>query len=151
MAKMYILRLTKIDELASSDEDSIDELEDEYSVTETANTRSKPKSKALSGTKGKLVPFDEFQIPKGDKSQIDKFLGARTTEDGVEEVLVKYKNMSYLSTEWVAVKMLEQDRATKTRVRRFWDKPTWDNQWSEDEPFNPAYTKVTIYLFRLTV
>lgn len=37
-----------------------------------------------------VIFFDSHNIPKGDESVIEKFLGVRT-ENGEDEVLVKYK------------------------------------------------------------
>ncbi|KAJ3277093.1 choline dehydrogenase 7 [Terramyces sp. JEL0728] len=49
--------------------------------------------------------------------------------------------MSYYSAEWIPVSELEKDKNQRVRVRRFLEKPNWDTQWSEDEPFNPSYVK----------
>ena len=50
--------------------------------------------------------------------------------------------MSYLSAEWIPVADLEADQKNRQRIRRFLDKPSWETQWSEDEPFNPSYGKI---------
>jgi hypothetical protein len=52
--------------------------------------------------------------------------------------------MSYLQCDWVRRDDLERDKTMRTRVARFMLKPIWDTQYSEDEPFNPAYAKVQI-------
>lgn len=118
----------------------------------TASTRNLGKLK-----KGRLIHFDSVNIPKGDMSVIDKFISTRTLADGTEEVLVKYKvrislfhfhanlnvkNMSYLSSVWLPVKDMENDKNTRARIRRFLEKPSWETQWSDDEPYNPSYAKV---------
>ncbi|KAJ3261825.1 choline dehydrogenase 7 [Boothiomyces macroporosus] len=50
--------------------------------------------------------------------------------------------MSYYSAEWIPVAELEKDKNQRVRVRRFLEKPSWETQWSEDEPFNPSYVKI---------
>lgn len=50
--------------------------------------------------------------------------------------------MSYLSCDWVARKTLEEDKQMRKRVARFMQKGSWDTQYSDDEPFNPAYIKI---------
>jgi hypothetical protein len=55
--------------------------------------------------------------------------------------------MSYNSAEWIPLRTLEDDKNTRQRVRRFMEKFTWESNWSEDEPFNPSYLKVIVYLF----
>ena len=54
--------------------------------------------------------------------------------------------MSYYSAEWIAITELEKDKNLRVRIRRFLEKPTWDTQWSDDEPFNPSYIKVIFVL-----
>jgi hypothetical protein len=41
--------------------------------------------------KTKVIHFESVNIPKGDKTSIDKFVSTRMTKDGVEQVLTKYK------------------------------------------------------------
>ncbi|KAI9359264.1 SNF2 family N-terminal domain-containing protein [Zopfochytrium polystomum] len=77
-----------------------------------------------------------------DKTNIDKFLSWRISESGKEELLVKYKNMSYYHAEWVPRESVETGRMGKMRVQRFMSKPTWDAQWTEEEPFNPSFKKI---------
>jgi hypothetical protein len=130
--------LTKVDELESDNE--LDYEEEEEIVKPSSSKKSKSKKNPL--PKAKLIQFDQVNIPKGDKSTIEKFVSSRTNEDGSEDLLVKYKNMSYYHVEWIPVKAMEEDKNLRVRVRRFLEKPSWENQWSEDEPFNPAYCKV---------
>ena len=94
--------------------------------------------------KMKLITFDPVFVPVGDKTLgIDKFISYQVNKDGDEELLVKYKNMSYHHCEWIARKQLEeQDKSFKARIRRFIDKGTYDNNY-DDEHFNPSFLKVT--------
>jgi hypothetical protein len=140
----------------SSDEvsevDQVDELESEEDI-EVSTTRqsshsrgqSRTKQKKSTQPKAKLIYFDAVNIPKGDKSTIEKFVSTRTDKDGTELILVKYKNLSYIHAEWLPIKDMEEDKNLRLRVRRFLEKPAWENQWSEDEPFNPAYCKVCFF------
>ncbi|KAJ3261824.1 hypothetical protein HK103_004775 [Boothiomyces macroporosus] len=65
----------KIDELYTDDED------------DAPKAKLKPTTPVA---KGKLISFDPVNIPKGDKSSIDKFISSRVVNHQ-EEVLVKYK------------------------------------------------------------
>lgn len=49
--------------------------------------------------------------------------------------------MSYLSSVWLPISDMENDKNTRARIRRFLEKPLWDTQWSEEEPYNPSYAK----------
>lgn len=91
-------------------------------------------------------PADAVMIPMGDKTVIDKFLSWRLS-GGQQELLVKYKHMGFIHTEWLTRENIEEnfDKAVKTRVKRFLEKSPWDLQWSEDEPFNPSFLKVIPY------
>ena len=120
----------------------MDELEsDEDFVDSFQEKKSSSKRTPKSAKKVKTVPYESVVIPTGDKSVIDKFLSFRLHQ-GQEELLIKYKNMGYIHSEWKSREEIEVDKPMKARVKRFLEKPVWDTQWSEDEPFNPAYNKV---------
>jgi hypothetical protein len=51
-----------------------------------SSSKKSPKPKG-----GKLIYFDSVHIPKGDGSQIDKFVHSRVTSQGTIELLTKYK------------------------------------------------------------
>ena len=38
--------------------------------------------------------------------------------------------------------IVEEGRMGKGRVKKFLEKPSWEYQWSEEEPFNPSYLKI---------
>jgi hypothetical protein len=50
--------------------------------------------------------------------------------------------MSYKSAEWLPKWRVDEFTKQKTRVKKFLEKPLWETQWSEDEPFNPSFTKI---------
>jgi SNF2 family DNA or RNA helicase len=50
--------------------------------------------------------------------------------------------MSYHHVEWLPKSQIEESKMGKTRVKKFLEKPLFEIQWSEDEPFNPSYLKV---------
>ena len=50
--------------------------------------------------------------------------------------------MGYIHSEWLSRQEVEESRMGKTRVKRFLEKPIWESQYSEDEPFNPAFSKI---------
>ncbi|KAJ3015430.1 choline dehydrogenase 7 [Thoreauomyces humboldtii] len=129
-----------------------EEEDDDFDATETVKGRAANQRKAAAAAKkseaaakkaaagAKTVPFDTVVIPMGgDKTQIEKLISWRRKDDGREEIMVKYKNMSYIHAEWLPRADVEASRLGKMRVKRFLDKPTWDNQWSEEEPFNPSF------------
>ncbi|KAJ3367504.1 choline dehydrogenase 7 [Kappamyces sp. JEL0680] len=140
------------------EEDELAEDEDEYDSKPGAKkgrstpSQSAKKAKApLSATKqkklakpkgGKLIYFDSVNIPKGDATQIDKFVHSRVDDNGSIELLTKYKNMSYLSARWIPISELEKDKNVRSRVSRFLEKSASDTQWSEEEAFNPAYGQI---------
>ncbi|KAJ3355013.1 hypothetical protein HDU83_004184 [Entophlyctis luteolus] len=99
------------------------------------------------GKKDKPVPHEIVAIEMGDKSQgVDKLLSwkpASYDSDGTllqeEQLLVKYKNMSYYHAEWIPRSLFERDRMGKMRIQKFLAKPLFETQWSEEEAFNPAF------------
>ncbi|KAJ3333445.1 choline dehydrogenase 7 [Blyttiomyces sp. JEL0837] len=116
----------------------------------SAGSKSKAGPRKTSGAAAKQQQEEEqggyvpepVSIAMGDKSSIDKFLSWRRNDEGVEELLVKYKNMSYIHAEWVPRTVVEADRLGKMRVIKFVNKPLWETHYSEDEPFNPAFLLV---------
>ena len=75
----------------------MDEIEESASTKSTDSASySSIKLKSSKKTKEKLIYFDQVNIPKGDKSSIDKFISSRTNEQGKEEILVKYKVIIFL-------------------------------------------------------
>lgn len=50
--------------------------------------------------------------------------------------------MSFYHAEWVSRDLLELDKPTKNRIKKFMDKGYFEGHWTEDEPFNPAFVKV---------
>ncbi|KAJ3102292.1 choline dehydrogenase 7 [Phlyctochytrium planicorne] len=102
-----------------------------------AATAAKPKGGP------KTVPFDSVTIAMGDKGTIEKLINWRLDASGKsEEILVKYKNMSYIHNEWVPRAVVEANRNGKMRLQRFLSKQPWEYQYNEDEPFNPMFVKV---------
>ena len=88
-----------------------------------------------------IVPHELVNIPKGDKSVIDKLVSYRIS-NGIEQVLAKYKNMAYCHCDWIDRLELEKQKNMAARIRKFLDKPLWETQYSDEEPFNPAFLKV---------
>ncbi|TPX32804.1 hypothetical protein SmJEL517_g04133 [Synchytrium microbalum] len=143
------------------DEDqAMDEDEDEDEMAyETPNSskpakkndrkRKKPSSSKSqsSASKSKLVPYDPVVIPMGGEmtpQTVDKFLGWRVNPENPaeEQMLVKYKNMSYYHAQWLPRETVEFNKMAAVRVRRFLEKPAWETQWNEDEFFNPSFVKI---------
>jgi hypothetical protein len=50
--------------------------------------------------------------------------------------------MGYIHCDWVLRSDLETDKTQMTRIRKFLEKPLWETQYSDEEPFNPAYSRV---------
>ncbi|KAJ3290493.1 choline dehydrogenase 7 [Borealophlyctis nickersoniae] len=121
-----------------------DDYQEDNARTRKAKQNRKQKAKAAaesSSKNGKTVPYDPVIIPMGDPTTIEKLISWRVV-DGREEILVKYKNMSYYHAAWLDRSVAEQGKTGKMRVKRFMDKPSWEVQWSEDEPFNPNFLKI---------
>ncbi len=91
------------DESEAEEEEEEEEIEEEdfdksASVLDSKMAHSAKQSYSKKGAasltklkKTKLIHFDSVNIPKGDKTSIDKFVSTRRTTDGVEQVLTKYK------------------------------------------------------------
>ncbi|ORY07424.1 hypothetical protein LY90DRAFT_207702 [Neocallimastix californiae] len=90
-----------------------------------------------------VIPHESVFIPMGTKDNIDKMLAYRSNpENNAEEILVKYKTMSYLDVEWINRKKLES-KIGKNRVKKFIEKYLYSQiNWSVDEIFNPNFTKM---------
>ncbi|KAJ3064727.1 hypothetical protein HK102_008120, partial [Quaeritorhiza haematococci] len=106
-----------------------------------ASSSSSQNYSSSSLSKSKPVPYDSVIIPMGDKSSIEKLISYRTTP--TEQILVKYKNMSYYHAEWVDVAEIVNTKMGKMRVKKFMEKGVFENQqWGDDEPFNPNFVKI---------
>ncbi|KAK9764864.1 hypothetical protein K7432_007289 [Basidiobolus ranarum] len=132
---------------ATSEEESESDLSDLYS-DEDGPSRNRNKSKKAKPSKVKheskwAVPYDPVVIPMGERT-VEKLLAHRYSplDSSKEELMVKYKNMSYYHAEWVARERVEQEHLGKNRIKRFLDKQNWDTQWGEDQAFNPTFLKI---------
>jgi hypothetical protein len=112
----------------------VDELESDYDLPEMEERKDERRNKST-------IPFDVVNIPRGDKSLIEKFLSWKESDNKLL-LLVKYRNMSYHDCDWLDQDVIEADKSQRARVRKFLSKPLWDLHYSEDEPFNPSYLKV---------
>ncbi|KAJ3070242.1 choline dehydrogenase 7, partial [Podochytrium sp. JEL0797] len=169
LAKKITLRLAPIqddrDFEDSSESDAEDELDDDdfddraSDDADFGRAAAPPKSQKKHHPKGKhvkhsdkiakhrkpksdhkTVPHDVVTIPFGEPAMgYDKFLSVRTNEAGVEEVYVKFKNMSYIHCEWIPRTLIDADRLAKQRLQKFLLKPLWESQWSEEDIFNPSF------------
>ncbi|KAI8854416.1 SNF2 family N-terminal domain-containing protein [Chytridium lagenaria] len=112
--------------------------------TPSSKSSAKKQSSAKPKSTGpKTVPFDSVTIPMGDKTAIEKLINWRMNAAGTsEEILIKYKNMSFIHTEWVPRSVVEANRHGKMRLQRFLSKQPWEYQYNDDEPFNPLFVKV---------
>ncbi|KAJ3193623.1 choline dehydrogenase 7 [Irineochytrium annulatum] len=146
---------TPPDPFSEDEDDSDEEFEEDDSKrkkTSTSSSGKKAKGKAAkkkangsskSSGGGRTVPYDSVSIPMGDKSVIEKLITWRQTPGNPqEEVLVKYKNLSYMHTEWVPRAVVEATRSGKGRVQKLLAKSPYEYEWSEDEPFNPSFLKI---------
>lgn len=78
-------------------------------------------------------------IPMGTKV-FERILDYR--KNGQEELLIKYKNTSFLHVEWVPLKQIESEHLGKHRVKKFLQKYHQDGDKGEDFK---EYLKVKIY------
>ena len=120
--------------------------------------RGKQKAKAMSinPTEGFQYSDIYFEPPAEDANIVDRILLVRTREakneeekrkhgDMVEEFLVKYKNYSYLHTEWATMEhILIGDKRFEGKVKRYKAKIATLGTYAnlDGEPFNPEYTVV---------
>jgi len=148
--------LSELD-LSDEEEEDIDETEtddDEYEYAPTIKEqkiqireRERERKSSTRSTQSLqnsfVIPHEAVIVPMGTKENIDKMLAYRTNpENNAEEILVKYKTMSYLDVEWIHRKQLE-DKIGKVRVRKFIEKFLYtQTNWSVDEVFNPNFTKM---------
>ncbi|EGF78368.1 hypothetical protein BATDEDRAFT_35805 [Batrachochytrium dendrobatidis JAM81] len=136
------------DAIVSDAGSAIEDRTDTFSITQPRAPRTKvrtaPVDKFSRSHKRKIktVAYDPVHISVGEKSAgVDKFLSYRVTSENTEELLVKYKGMSYFHAEWVERSSLEIERGARNRIQKFLSKPSWDH-YSEDEPFNPSFTRI---------
>jgi len=141
-------------EFSDEEDDDIDD-DDEYEYAPTIKEhkihvrerererKSSTKSNLSSLQNSFIIPHESVFVPMGTKESIDKMLAYRTNpENNAEEILVKYKTMSYLDIEWIHRKKLEE-QIGKVRVRKFIEKYLYSQtNWSVDEIFNPNFTKI---------
>ncbi|KAG4093180.1 SNF2 family N-terminal domain-containing protein [Neocallimastix lanati (nom. inval.)] len=147
---------SELSELEFSDEEEEEESDDdEYewapTLKEQRNNirekerekKSNSKSNQSSSHNSFVIPHESVFIPMGTKDSVDKMLAYRSNpENNAEEILVKYKTMSYLDVEWINRKKLESNIG-KNRVRKFIEKYLYtQTSWSVDEIFNPNFTKM---------
>ncbi|KAJ3044119.1 choline dehydrogenase 7 [Rhizophlyctis rosea] len=129
--------------VANGDDESEDEYEEVKPKKKQAKKQKGKKEASNGDSKASGIPYDPVLVGLGDRTQIEKLISWRMNPDnGKEELLVKYKNMSYYHAEWLSRAEVEEGKTGKTRVKRFLEKPIWETQWSDDEPFNPNYTKI---------
>ncbi|ORX99732.1 hypothetical protein K493DRAFT_257065 [Basidiobolus meristosporus CBS 931.73] len=132
----------------ASDAESESDLSDLYSDDDGSSKNKSKHRKTKLGPKVKYkpnwaVPYDPVVIPMGERT-VEKLLAHRHSaqDPSKEELLVKYKNMSYFHAEWVPRERVEQEHLGKNRIKRFLDKQGWDTQWGEDQAFNPSFLKI---------
>lgn len=125
---------------ASSDEEEELELPSEESEDEVSDfdDSDSPRSKKNKKTKkdGAAAAADEGEdivtIPMGTK-EFEKILDYRKNPStGKEELLVKYKNMSYHHVEWLPISKVESAHLGKHRVKKFLSKYHAEGEKGED-------------------
>ena len=136
------------------DEDS----EYDHSSNTPINKSSKHKTNTISinPTEGFQYSDLYFEPPPEEANVVERILLSRVRDskteeekkkygNQVEEFYVKYKNYSYLHTEWATFdKILSGDKRFDGKVKRYKAKQALMGVFAnvDDEPFNPEYTVV---------
>ncbi|KAI8991556.1 hypothetical protein BDF20DRAFT_845263 [Mycotypha africana] len=122
-------------EMSSDEEDDFDLEEDEESESSEFNDsddegHSKKKSAGTPATGD--AEEDGVMIPMGTKV-FERILDYRRNEEtNKEELLIKYKNTSFLHVEWVPLKQIEGEHLGKHRVKKFLQKYHQEGEKGED-------------------
>ncbi|KAI8088403.1 hypothetical protein BDF21DRAFT_413129 [Thamnidium elegans] len=83
-------------------------------------------------TQTSTEPEEPVMIPMG-TGVFERILNYRkNTETGQEELLIKYKNTSFLHVEWVPLKQIESEHLGKHRVKKFLQKYHAEGEKGED-------------------
>lgn len=118
--------------------------------------KHKSRTISVNPTEGFRYSDVYFEPPAEEANLVEKILSYRVREvktdaekknhgDKVEEYLVKYKNYSYLHTEWAMFdKLLGGDKKFDGKAKRYRAKMDSLGIFAavDDEPFNPEYTVV---------
>lgn len=94
-------------------------------------------------------PDEPVMIPLGTKS-FERILDyRRNNETGEEELLIKYKNTSFLHVEWVPLENIENEHLGKHRVKKFMQKYHEEGGKGEDfqEYIKVIKKKVKYYMY----
>ncbi|KAG0788881.1 hypothetical protein G6F16_006870 [Rhizopus arrhizus] len=103
----------------SSEEEDFAITSDEEEVPIESDEDSERNRKSQSAS---VDPDEPVMIPLGTKS-FERILDyRRNNETGEEELLIKYKNTSFLHVEWVPLENIENEHLGKHRVKKFMQK-----------------------------
>ena len=120
------------------------------------SAKHKSRTISVNPTEGFRYSDVYFEPPAEEANLVERILSFRVREsktdaemtkygDNVEEYLVKYKNYSYLHTEWATFdKLLGGDKKFDGKAKRYRTKVESMGIFAavDDEPFNPEYTVV---------
>lgn len=73
---------------------------------------------------------------------VEKILSHRVRDDGTNEFLVKFHNLSYIHAEWISEEEMQTEANGPGRIKRFLAKPLSLQHYSEKHPFNPDFTRI---------
>ncbi|KAI9278311.1 SNF2 family N-terminal domain-containing protein [Phascolomyces articulosus] len=119
------------DDLAFLDEESEQSDESEFE-DESVNYKKKGKKGGAQATNATIEPDEVVIIPIGTKV-FEKILDYRHhSETGEDQLMVKYKNMSFHHVEWVPLERIQGEHLGKHRVKKFLQKWNQDGQRGED-------------------
>ncbi|KAI9491153.1 SNF2 family N-terminal domain-containing protein [Zychaea mexicana] len=120
------------EDLAFLEEESEQSEESEFEDDEPVVSLKKKGKKGPQATNATIEPEEVVVIPIGTKV-FEKILDYRQNEEtDQDELLVKYKNMSFHHVEWVPLKRIEGEHLGKHRVKKFLQKWNQDGQRGED-------------------
>ncbi|KAI8147251.1 SNF2 family N-terminal domain-containing protein [Fennellomyces sp. T-0311] len=119
------------EDLGFLEEESENSDESEFEDDEGSPYKKKGK-KGPQAVNATIEPEEAVVIPIGTKV-FEKILDYRQSEEtGEDQLLVKYKNMSFHHVEWVPMEQIEGEHLGKHRVKKFLQKWNQDGQRGED-------------------
>ncbi|RCI00137.1 hypothetical protein CU097_010915 [Rhizopus azygosporus] len=114
------------------EEEEFDITSDEEDAAVESDYSEQGQGRKSQSASASVDPEEPITIPLGSKA-FEKILDYRRNEmTGQEELLIKYKNTSFLHVEWVPLENIENEHLGKHRVKKFLQKYHDDGNRGED-------------------
>lgn len=113
-------------------EESEASVDSEFDEESESRSKKKYNASAAAAAAAANAEDEPVMIPMGTKV-FERILNYRRNEEsGEEELLIKYKNTSFLHVEWVPLEQIENEHLGKHRVKKFLQKFYQDGEKGED-------------------